>query len=1109
MPTTYSPYSISASAATAAAFSVSPFGQRLFILQPAIVFQAQVDLAAPDYPIAALPYKNVAVGSYEDVQAGMTLVLGETAGDDDWGRQRVRKVPTADTIYVGRSSRGTRDGELRALNNAWITVWDDHRVWSRLPYIDPAQVFMPQAETPLWVTYKDGDIEVGDNTINPPPVANCGPGTAATINPVTGLITVAFDGTASFAVAEEATITTYAWDVKDGTITVGLYSDPQITATFPPGFRWVSLTVIDSNGKGHIARCPVYARDPANDDSIEHFQVTEHSFGRAGQRLAFKILQVLPRASYPDGTLVLFWDGEPSGPADRSHMQFIGWHHSDPTEIRAAREGVTRDTVLHCLDVAGKLDTLPGLPQIINSDALRAVLYDLPAITWEFMPSPTWNKWLHYLLHWHSTALHLADWQWMADGATYPFVTREAQAATLYRQIDEQAQSVLPDHYLTCDRLGKLWVLPDPAIVPLPNRTTAEQAVIGAEDWQDITFVYNRFADLYWLWSSAVGVQEEPAYLDPAPGQKPRLRFPTFFSAAPGDAPGQGVQQSTTGNKLARSQAELNICEGNRYGRINARHERLRITLAHGDDKGIEPAHMSWVTLQVPAQFAPQRGLRFTEARGLVHEVSIRYDYRKEGMVKTVEMEWEREVFPLAAVTVTPPVTPPAATNPFWPPITFQPPEPVVAPETPDQDLFYDPIKGYILWSSTHVLRTWDLLAASPTWEDVGTGISGTIYDGQYTMVNSTTVGMWLMTSTAIWWCADIMAVTPSWAEVLPIATVQAADAVPATGTVEFKTMYNYATEPGYLCVATGPRAADTENSQYAHAYFWHTHDYGANWTQVDADNLLYSSTLSGATHTRGYCYSSLYAMNIFRSAPGTIYCMRTTPRTGLNFRTRVLLSRDLGHTWELAPYVISNYGNQQDMSLLNPYPAATDPSYLRLGPVGASLRTQLHISTDEWVSGTQLTANGTPSGYGGLGYLWRPNKRTFDNDHVMAWFRHTDSTHMRLLESYNRGGTWGLLLDSGTGEKNIIGKTPAKDYGAAAYNTPNGWPPDPNVWILVRAAPLAGTTNVVPAAIQITLDNFQTLIDKAGNLETIIGVDNWQPGANNGFALPKVGINA
>src|SRR5678816_1745752 len=265
----YSSYSSTASALTLLS-SGGPMQPRLFLLQPEVVFAARVVLLDPaEYPISFVAYDTVTTGAYTDIKDGMTILLGSTAGGDDYGRQRVRGPDTPATtisIYVGRSSQGTFDGELTVVDDAYITVWDDRRVWAKMPFIDD-----------VGGIFKDSDLEVEWRTATPPPVANLGQGFAGTIDAITGVLPVAFNGQPSFAVADGATITDYLWDIKDGTLTGGhLVTDDNITTTFPPGFRYVELTVTDSNGKTHTAVTPVYARDPDDDTSFDAFQIESH-----------------------------------------------------------------------------------------------------------------------------------------------------------------------------------------------------------------------------------------------------------------------------------------------------------------------------------------------------------------------------------------------------------------------------------------------------------------------------------------------------------------------------------------------------------------------------------------------------------------------------------------------------------------------------------------------------------------------------------------------------------------------------------------------------------------------------------------------------------------
>lgn len=661
---------------------------RLFLLNPAVVMAARVNLASAEYPLDQIPFDGVTTGAYTSVLPGMTVLLGGAAGLDDYGRQRVRKAATSDTIYVGRSSQGTRDGELHGADNAYITVLNDYRVWAKIARIDVDG----STDPPTVTTFKDADIEVDDNTIEPPPVANCGPGTAGTINSGTSLLTVAFDGTASFAVAYGASISTYLWNVGDGTITVGSAASSAITATFPAGFRWVSLTVTDSNGKTHTARCPVYARNPAADTTVPDWQMANHRITQSGQQVSVKVLSAIPVATYPDNTLAMIFDGEPASPSDRSHMTFIGWHHTDPATIGARRTGTLKDTTLELLDVAGKLDTLPGFPQTLEQN-------DAPS-KWTEATHLTMDRYTAYLLHWHSTALELADWTGTGTGELYEFVVFTSDGESLWQQVEQRAKALVPNFVLTSNTLGQLRTLPDPMLQEAVNRTATVQAALTAADWSALRFTHNRPARAHWLRGSALLTSS--------------TEIVPVFCIAPGNAPAQGEASQEQGNQLAVSQEALNYQEGQRYARLNAPESLFNITLTQSDDLDIEPANMTWVTLTLPAAQAAQRGLNFTAARGLVHEVSIRYEQGRTGLVRSVELSWERETVGISAVT-----------------------EPVLEDQLPIDDIFpgpiYDPtppdltdpadlgLATVYMMTLNELLRTRNFNASPPTWAIIAT----------------------------------------------------------------------------------------------------------------------------------------------------------------------------------------------------------------------------------------------------------------------------------------------------------------------------------------------------------------------------------------------------
>lgn len=721
---------------------------RLFLLSPRVVFAARVNQPdAASYPVDSIAYDGVTVGSYGDIGAHMTITVGTGTGLSDLGRQRVRKVATSDTIYVGRSSEGIHDGELTLADNAYITVYDDYRVWPRPPYI-----VVKDDDPDHAVTFKDGDIAYGDQNSESIPVCNMGPPAAGTINPESGLLAVSFDASGSYATADGASIASYNWQLTDGTVVAGAQDQPTLTATFPAGFRWVHCTVTDSNGKTMTGYRFVYARDPDDDDTIGAIEITSHRITPQGQQLSVRILQDIPASTYPDGTLVVLMDGEPTSPADRANLVFWGWHEQDPAQIAAGKYATLADTTLTCVDVAGRLDNLPGWPQIIQTDSSPA--------KWEEMASANLDKYLHYLLLWHSTALVVTDFYWSGAGSDYPFYSLESDAQSLWAQLAQRAQAFVPDRLMACNRRGQLAVPVDPLLQDEEDRTDTVQAALTAADWSGLRFAHKRSPTVHWLHGDAILAGS---------GANPKARF----SLAPGNAPGWGEQDVTHSYQLTPSQDTLNAVTGMRYARLNAPDGPYEVTLVGSDDLGIDPAALQWVTLAIPADIAAQRGLSLSSVRCLPKEANIRYQHSKTGTVRTVELSLERETSGPPAQTYTPPAPSSITTTPptVWGPGLHDTPPPVGTGSG---------LGTVYAMTQSRLGRTRDFSAESPTWAFIEpAGESETLSSRHFKDFildpwSPATTG-YLATLLGIYKSSDLDNETPTWTLVCPAETLESA----------------------------------------------------------------------------------------------------------------------------------------------------------------------------------------------------------------------------------------------------------------------------------------------------------------------------------------------
>lgn len=619
----YSPYSILASIVVPITpRSVKP--QHLFILSPAVVYTASVNMDSFSYPMDYVGY-DTGSGILEDIKIGMTIRFGSVPGGDDWGVARIVAAPTDTVFAISRSSQGRRIGEVDLHNDAYITVVDEYRVWTKTPYF--------AADGTI---FKDTNIAISDNTSKPPPVSNCGPGVADYYSTVGGSMRVTFQST-SYATAAGATISSYLWDFADGDVLSGTVTDDgPIVVDFPIGFRWIHLTVTDSNGKSHTSHAPIFADDPDDSQAIDHFEIAEHTIKQDGQSISFKIYDSL--YEYPEGALVMLWEGDREDSADRTSMKFIGWHYKDPTELTANRTANLSETRLDCLDIAGMMGLIPGYSQVLENTASPT--------DWTHFKEPNLDLYIHYLLHWHSTVLEMADFQWSGTGSTYAFQVGGSDASNLLEQVQQRCQTFQPDKILTCNRRGQLRVLSDPFYLNSVDRTTTEQVSLHPFDYSSVTYTGQGRPRIKRLHGGAIktGFNETPV---------------TLFSYSPGMTPGQGTEEQEHTEGLAPSQTVLNEVTGHRYARLNASYDKFQVRLAYGDDRDIEPADMTWVRLELPSSISSNKWASFNN-RFLVTEISKSYEYNRTGSVITVDLTLELETVgfpgnidtPLAAASI-------------------------------------------------------------------------------------------------------------------------------------------------------------------------------------------------------------------------------------------------------------------------------------------------------------------------------------------------------------------------------------------------------------------------------------------------------------------------
>lgn len=716
---------------------------RLLLVQPRVVFAAQVNqqIILPD--TAQVTYDNVTSGSYTDIRSEMMALFGTFPGGDDLGRARVRKPPTSNTLYIGWSSRGKGEGEVYIQDDAYITVIDLYKPWTKNPRIDDNGV-----------QYLDYDKDFASHQYSPPIVnLDCGPAIQRDLDPEIGLATFEFNAIHTYMTDPDAAAmyTAWAWELPDeATVIDGALDSHYIAFTLPQGAWWISAYETASTGSVGVRRVLCVAGEPPG--TLKHFDQIEIIRTVEGQTLRVRVSEPIPKSTYPNGCMAVLWkkqteDGMrviPPGLPGHEHVAFTGWHYSDELDGRATEQGYIEDTVLEFRDIGTWLQTQPGYPITIMRDENPASWYEIKRANIDYAIARL------VLEYSNAAALTDFDWSWLGYDH-YPFPSLASQGTTLYEMIDYFARAIA--HRLTCDQWGRLHIKPDPQLLddeggatPIA-RTSVIQASFSDEDISELRITETPFPRQNWNWGEAVVAKAMDADAQP--------QIDVVFAVAPGRAPSQGTATAQTSEQLVKSQAELNARLGHAYARANSTTAGVEIVPVSPDDRAIQPAYLQWIALTTSAATAGQRGHIYTAQRLLPHTITISHDAERQTQI--VRIQTEREIYGAPADTYYPPQTD-IGNIPEWePPVTEEPPPSWYLGATDNLLLIHE--SGEISITSTFTRSS---LSGGPEWTVVNLSLDGMVLDAvtdpfspRY-LGTGTVVNAWIVTTKHIYRVADI-----------------------------------------------------------------------------------------------------------------------------------------------------------------------------------------------------------------------------------------------------------------------------------------------------------------------------------------------------------------
>lgn len=590
-------------------------------------------------------------------QAGMTLLVGTTAGARDLGICRVRTVPSGGTVGINETS------EIQWANGAFLTIVNDYQLWAR------------QLTVRSNVAYMDYNVAYSDQHSNCNPVPVLGP--PAVIWIVDGVATVDFDASDSFVPG--STISGYSWSAPGSSSSSGMLTASPTVNYANTGTYWVDCTVTATNGKTTVGHRVVVVVSESS-MPVEQFTLSNLSanYEEGGWTFKVTLYEFATMTDIPDRQMCILhsedWYGDEKISLGqipgRENVVCWGWIAGETVRWAPDYSSVT-------FEVRGPaywLQKISAFPQGIE-DTQSA------PDAWTLFQNLTVDAMLWHVLYWRSTMAFVCDVY--LSGDTRRAQSLESPASSLWTQILAIAQqSILASP--ACDRYGRLFVEIDQQYLPVASRTTLP--VVMAVTTEDIVAQVEFARE----WMPRVALLDlSGIYWN---GSTPTA----FFSLANGHVfKGLGDADRIDRLLLWNSQTLSNQLAGLIIGKKNNNYPSFPVELA-SNNRFIDIAPRQYVTLSLAAGDTV-RGIVFASSKFIPRNLT----YNIRVGVVTLQADLEAETFPEIAVTGDYPTDPPVTPDEVAPaPVAISPGSAIFA----------------LVATESTLKATMSLLAVSPIW---------------------------------------------------------------------------------------------------------------------------------------------------------------------------------------------------------------------------------------------------------------------------------------------------------------------------------------------------------------------------------------------------------
>lgn len=520
--------------------------------------------------------------AFAAINAPQEVWVGSAAGEDDYGRLRIRSISSGDggvtgTVTVARNAIPFVDG-------LHLTFKHDYPIKPRYPFIDSSGTF-----------YKDGDIAYSGQNESPHPVVIAGGHRAGFLDGGSWVINSLLPN--SYAIDPGASISSYSASSYPSTgVSISINSGTGIgTITFTQsGEYWVKYSVTDSNGTTQDSWRFYHVHDRSKSGDFPFYQFEAASISGdwegGGWSCGIKIHKNVDVDEIPEGALCIIWQEVEWGGTsdvvsaipDNSKVILVGY---------TRKETITQDTAKGAHTVDFVVESVESVLRNHYMFSVSLASRPSPGAWYEYPSYLTVGRAVHHLWKWHSTVMETTDvfgLTYNTDGRAYA----ELQDGTLYTMADDLARQAGNRIHVTCEKDGALRLTPDVQLLPDSERSPLDVVMDITNDDKSgpVTLVHEVDKKTAFVKTSGFhffatfddnGCPSPPCCPEtPCCPDPPCPVVEPLCASAPGILPddeGAGVVEFN--KQVFRSQTHCNEIAGRLFAQLNNPYPEFRVTL--------------------------------------------------------------------------------------------------------------------------------------------------------------------------------------------------------------------------------------------------------------------------------------------------------------------------------------------------------------------------------------------------------------------------------------------------------------------------------------------------------------------------------------------------